>query len=214
MRLFSLLLVLLFSAAPCLLAQARPMPFVGGTAFTAQIAEAEQTLFIRHSVTRQFAPGLLWSEFAAPGQPGDVTALAPHLTWLVQRWNTRTRQANLYALGGPAFYRSAGDSFNGGWGSIQADAESRRWYGMVKSAQWWAPGHFTRREYAARVGWAPWLAGFNDLNTWFMLEAGYKPAAARTTTLRPLVRFYTRTVLVELGSNLQGDPFLNLSFEF
>lgn len=191
------------------------MPFVGGTALTAQISEAEKTVFLRQSITRQFAPGLLWSEFDAPGHHGDdITALTPHLTWLVQRWNTRTRQANLYALGGPAFYRGTGTSFDGGWFSAQADAESRRWYGMAKSAIWWAPGQFTRREYAARVGWAPWLAGFNDLNTWFMLEAGYKPGADRTTTLRPLVRFYTRTVLVELGSNLQGDPFLNLSFEF
>ncbi|MEY3773561.1 MAG: hypothetical protein RLZZ129_341 [Verrucomicrobiota bacterium] len=190
------------------------MPFVGGTALTAQIAEAEKTFFLRQSISRQLAPGLLWSEFSAPGQPDDVTALVPHAVWLVQRWNTRTRQANLYALGGPAFYRGGGRSFEGGWFSAQADAESRRWYGMTKTAVWSAPGNFTRREYAARAGWAPWLAGFNDLNTWFMLEAGYKPAAARTTTLRPLVRFYTRTVLVELGSSLQGDPFLNLSFEF
>lgn len=190
------------------------MPFVGGTALTAQIAEAEKTFFLRQSITRQLAPGLLWSEFAAPGHHADVTALVPHAVWLVQRWNTRTRQANFYALAGPAFYRGTGSSFDGGWFSAQADAESRRWYGMAKSTVWWAPGEFTRREYAARVGWAPWLAGFNDLNTWLMLEAGYKPAAARTTTLRPLVRFYTRTVLVELGSSLQGDPFLNLSFEF
>lgn len=189
------------------------MPFVGGTAITAQISEAEKTGFVRHSLTRSFSPGLLWSRFSVH-DPHAVEALTPHVTWLVHRNNTRTRQANLYALAGPAFYRSGGRSFDGGWFSAQADAESRRWYGMAKSAAWWAPGEFTRREYAARVGWAPWLAGFNDLNTWLMLEAGYKPAAARTTTVRPLVRFYTRTVLVELGSSLQGDPFLNLSFEF
>jgi len=166
MRLSLTLFILLAGGlAPRALAQARPMPFVGGTALTAQIAEAEKTVFLRQSITRQLAPGLLWSEFDAPGQPDNVTALTPHLTWLVQRWNTRTRQANLYALAGPAFYRTTGNSFDGGWFSAQADAESRRWYGMAKTTAWWAPGHFTRREYAARVGWAPWLAGFNDLNT-------------------------------------------------
>lgn len=190
------------------------MPFVGGTALTAQIAEAERTVFLRQSISRQLAPGLLWSQFSEPALPNDVTAFTPHVVWLVQRWNTRTRQANLYALGGPAFYRSAGRSLEGGWFSAQVDAESRRWYGMAKAATWAAPGHFSRREYATRGGWAPWLAGFNDLNTWLMLEAVYKPDDARTTSVRPLVRFYTRTTLVEVGSNLQGDPFLNLSFEF
>ncbi len=212
MRYF-LLLLILSGGATRALAQARPMPFVGGTAITAQISEAEKTGFVRHSLTRSFAPGLLWSRFSAHDSHA-VEALAPHVTWLVHRNNTRTRQANFYAFGGPAFYRSQSDSFNGAWLSAQADAESRRWYGMAKATSWWAPGHFTRREFAARAGWAPWLAGFNDLNTWLMLEAAYKPGDARTTTLRPLVRFYTRTYLVELGSTLQGDPFLNLSFEF
>lgn len=209
----TLLSFLAVGLAPRAFAQARPMPFVGGTAVTTQLAEAAQTVFVRHSLTRRLAPGLLWSRFE-PHHPDKVEALTPHLTWLVHRQNSRTRQANLYALGGPAFYRQAGDSFSGAWLAAQADAESRRWYGMAKATTWWAPDHFTRRDYAARIGWAPWLAGFTELNTWLMLEAGYQPAAARTTTLRPLVRFYTRTTLVELGSNLQGDPFLNLSFEF
>ena len=193
--------------------QARPLPFRDGTAFTAQVSEGEQTWFVRHAVIRNVAPGLLWSRFEAPGS-GDAEALVPHLTWLAHRVNGRGYQANVYLAGGAAFYRQQGSSDTGTWWNFQADAESRRWYGMVAAKQWWSPDRFTRSEYTARAGWAPYLGGYHDLNTWFMLETAYSPRASRTTVVKPLVRFFYHNGLLELGSTLQGSPFVNLSFEF
>lgn len=193
--------------------QARPMPFRDGTAVTTQISEDEQTVFVRHAVLRNIAPGLLWSRFETAG-PNDAEAVVPHLAWLAKRVNGRGFQANAYLIGGPAFYRDNSSADTGTWWTFQTDAESRRFYGMLAFDQWWSPDRFTRNEYAGRLGFAPYLAGFNDLNTWLVLETVYNPRASRTTTLKPLVRFFYHNCLLELGSTLQGSAFGNFSVEF
>lgn len=141
-----------------------------------------------------------------------------HLGFLLKRWNEFNSQANIYAFGGPGIVsiRQEDDSFKDEsfmrYG-VQADWESREYYTMIKYNGAYSKNE-TSEEFQARVGFAPFIAGFNDFNLWAILQYQHMPFETEQTRVTPILRMFYKTVLWELGSSLDNNWNLNFMVRF
>lgn len=143
----------------------------------------------------------------------DLQAGMASLNLLLLRWNHPAFQANTYALGG---FGAATHSDQNGWISqtgIQADAENRRLYSYFRFNMY--RSNVVANAYATRgrLGLAPYLGEYDELNAWLMLQYDYERNTDRSHHLTPFVRFFYRNVLVEVGSSLKGRWMFNLVAE-
>ena len=87
---------------------------------------------------------------------------------------------------------------------LQIDWESRRYYldaelqAVRLSSQ---PYNFAR----FRAGFAPYLADFEQLHSWFILQLERNSTLPGITTVTPLIRLFYQNVLLEAGSSLEGE---------
>lgn len=119
--------------------------------------------------------------------------------YLINRWNEIGSQANLY-VGVTGGMRS-NDTVAGGF--IEADWESRKYY-ISSKASYLDNFYMTKN----RVGLAPYLAEYNELNTWIMIEHTYE-SKSNFIEINPLLRFFYKNLLWEIGVGLKGNVLFN-----
>jgi hypothetical protein len=61
-----------------------------------------------------------------------------------------------------------------------------------------------------RVGFSPFKADFNSLQSWAMLQLWSDPVTSQELKVTPLLRFFYQNVLWEMGASTKGDMMLNL----
>ena len=66
----------------------------------------------------------------------------------------------------------------------------------------------------ARAGVAPFVAGFQDLNPFFVVQYQYMPRFAQPHVVTPMLRLLYRSALLEVGMSLRGEPLVNVTTEF
>jgi hypothetical protein len=133
---------------------------------------------------------------------------------LASRWNFTDAQANVYLWGGLGTANSGARSGpetvpNAGF---QLDAESRRFYGSLKS-DWHSTFGFTYGMNTLQLGVAPYLHDYNGLATWIVLQ-GHNMSGTlhRENGAAALLRLFWRGIWVEGGADLKGKPLALLMF--
>jgi hypothetical protein len=144
----------------------------------------------------------------------DSYLYMPQFDFLVKRWNETDLQANIYIYGGYGGLRANGKTGTAGLGGFEIDAEDRKYYASLKYESMSASLGEDIQQTVARVGIAPYEAEYNELASWFMLQAQYHPKLSREFALTPLARFFYKSSLLEAGSSFKGDWMLNLMFHF
>ncbi len=133
---------------------------------------------------------------------------------LLKRWYGEDYQANIYA--GAGIGGGAGD-FDGsepaGSAFLQADWETRRWFAMA-SLHDYVGQSFNHLVMTGQVAWAPYKADYQDLATWFVLQAEYITETDARLRITPMLRFMKGNYFVEVGSSLMGEPQLNFRITF
>lgn len=135
---------------------------------------------------------------------------------LLKRWNHPTSQGNLYLSG--AFGRERHKELKTrpvGNLQIDLDWEDRRYYVATAYSHYFRKNHEDPnflpikdiRQYKLRGGFAPYLGEFTELNTWFIVQLSQTQNEKIETT--PLLRFYYRNALWEIGSSLRGGFLFN-----
>lgn len=97
---------------------------------------------------------------------------------------------------------------------VELDWETRKLYTSAKYYSFNSPKTTDLSMAQARVGFAPYEAEFDQLQTWFMLQAMYLPKVEEQVMLTPLLRFFYKNVLWEVGSSTRGDWMLNLMVHY
>ena len=98
-------------------------------------------------------------------------------------------------------------------GGVQADFETQEIYTAFQSAA-------LIREDAQpfwvryRFGVAPYVAEYGEMQTWIIAQATWFPDMDDQVILTPMMRFFYRTVLWEVGADLDGRPWLQLMAHF
>jgi hypothetical protein len=147
-------------------------------------------------------------------EDGEMQFYAPTLNVLAKRWNGAKYQSNIYVSGGWGGYELGDRQGSAGFGSLEADYETRRVY---TSAQVWstAPSFGESVTHSTlRLGRAAYAAEYNQLASWFIVELQHNSSLAHTWTITPLLRFYYLNMLAEMGSSLDGDFMLNMMVHF
>ncbi len=135
--------------------------------------------------------------------------------YLVQRWNELDSQANVnLSLGGGGRHDSQHDDSLAGYGALEGDYETRRLYSQLsaETLQSAAGVHFEK--YRGRIGFSPYRAQFDELNTWLVLQVDYMTEMQDPFRLTPMVRLFYNNIAMELGSSLQGLPFVAVLAHF
>lgn len=190
---------------------ARPVPFTGAWSFMAEHDEEGEQFVANQAINRNWAPGILTKRTRT--DEGSVYSMTADLNHLLYRRNAASYQANVFVTGGVGHFDGPGGSNIGTRFSIQADAEDRRRYIAARFHYFHSSGVLHRQKWIGRVGWAPYEAGFQDLNTWLIVQAEYETRHKQELVIRPIVRLFYRNVLAEIGSSLDGDLFTSLTLQ-
>ena len=193
-------------------AAAKPISYVGGTMLMVENDYTGNTVSLDYTFTPRFAAAF-YAKHEIHGN--EFTALGPQLNTLIKRWNMPDGQGNIFAMtgAGAAVGRNGDDRF-AAWATILADYETRRVFTSYEARFMYVPGVEHSLWQRARVGVAPYLANYDDLNTWLMIQVDHHPDKSRATTVTPLLRLFYKTFLVEGGVSTKGDVMFNLVKQF
>ncbi len=189
---------------------AHPVIYKDGWALSSSNMPDYSNNYVMYSFTNKFAVGVDHWRFSQDDENNEMGLLKlNHLLW---RHNGEDSQANVYLHGGLGIEdqefeikRTRGSYLYG----AEADWETRTLYTSVK--------HYQFQDIAvsqARIGFSPNKAPFENLQTWFMLQAMHIKDVNEKVMLTPLVRFFYQNVLWEMGSSTRGDWMLNLMVHY
>ena len=100
------------------------------------------------------------------------------------------------------------------WTAFLADYESRRWFFSYEPRFVWDGDIATSVWQRARIGVAPYLADYNQLNTWLMFQVDHHPAKRDHFVATPLLRFFYKTYLFEIGYGSNQHIMVNWQIQF
>lgn len=194
-------------AAPVL---ARPTTYAGGTMGMLMHDGMETSINAFYSPTAQDAIGLRSDHL----REDDSWMHTVNYNRLLKRWNGKGRQANLYLLGGAGVAHKGDNQGAAGWVGSAVDWESRRYFVGYENrfiASGLIDEMFMQR---ARVGVAPVLRPYGDVQPWFMLQVDHRPSNEAELVVTPLLRVFTAELLGEIGYSSEGDILFNLTANF
>lgn len=198
-------------AASPLPASAKPISYVGGVMAMQENDETGNTLSLDYTITPNYAVGL-YAKHETNGK--DYDTIGPQLNSLIKRWNLPDGQANIFNMIGVGVSTFHGDSRPSAWTNMLADYETRRIFTSYELRLTDADGIERSAWQRARIGVAPYLANYDDISTWFMVQVDDHPAKDQTWVVTPLVRFFYHTTLIEAGYSSNHHLMANWTLQF
>ena len=200
--------LLAMSPAP---ANAKPISYVDGVMVMQENDETGHTLSLDYTIDPKLAVGL-YAKQETGGK--EFTTAGPQVNTLIKRWNMPDGQANIFNMTGAGVSHYKGDDEFSAWTGFLADYETRRVFTSYEVRGMYAGDIEKSVWQRARVGVAPYVAGYDDLNTWFMVQVDHHPAKDDTVVVTPLVRFFYKTTLVEAGYSSNDHFMFNWLLQF
>lgn len=202
---------LIFSALLTATAAAHPVAFEGAWQLMLGSTDSVQNLELYHSYTPKAALGFHAMRFDGPRD--DLFAGMQH-NWLLKRWNLPDAQANVYFGAGAGLAKEEGDAWSpAGLGFFRADYETRRVYTAFES-KFIGSEDVSRAVTSASFGVAPYLAEFDQLNTWLIVRFEHVSGMDRDLSVIPKIRLFKDNYFLEVGCSLRGEPLVNFMVHF
>ena len=133
---------------------------------------------------------------------------------LLTRFNGKDSQANIYLHSGLGHAKYQQHNNRLGWmGGVEADWETRTLFTSLKYLHY-GTSQTDHPVVVGRVGFSPFKADFNSLQSWVMLQVWSDPVTSRELKVTPLLRFFYQNVLWEMGASTKGDMMLNLMVHY
>jgi hypothetical protein len=214
MKKISSILMGLIASATLTQLHAHPTTFAGGTSLMSFNSAGMNKQWAHYSPSPRYSLGVQLTRIQEQDQGPELFSVHPQLAVLLHRWNQKHFQANLYAYGGVGRAWANDKSRWMGSYSIEADAEDRRYYTSLQFSEMRMSNFRNQQTYRARVGFAPYLADFDEWATWLIVEYDYRPEAPQEHSVTPLIRLFYRNALIEAGSSVRGDWMLNMMIHF
>jgi hypothetical protein len=189
MRIFSIFLIVIAFATALI---ANPVIYQDGKMVDLIVDSKTTDAQFFYSLSSRIAMGYRYFEYSEIPSPTHVG----QINLLLKRRNTENSQANIYLLGGLG---AQGDSITPYIGG-EADWENRRVYISAFADQLGGDDPMSR--LVLRAGVAPYLAEFNELNSWFIIQVSQLNSdQEKETWALPMLRLFKDNVLLEVGSN-------------
>lgn len=189
---------------------AHPVAFAGATSFMTNNMPGLSENTLIYSPTHRWGLGL---KHVTQGEERSRWTNF-HVGFLVKRWNELHSQGNFYLFGGPGVLEKDNGKFDYFTrAGFQADWESRHIYTMLRYSTGMSKAGVLE-QYNGRIGFAPFVAGYNELNIWGILQVQHVPQREEETMITPLLRMFYKNVLWEAGSSFSGDWLLNFMIRY
>lgn len=176
---------------------ARPVGYKGATNLLSF------TRFDRSENTLHYSPEYYYSLGVRSFNSNKLDFNGAYGAYLLKRWNLSEAQANIFSYGGLGVDEN--NEFTGHYGT-QLDYETRKIYLLYNYQAY--NGNILLENHISRVGYAPFKAGYNDLNFWFILEY-----SSLDDNLSPITRFFYKNVLWEIGYNTDQEVIFNIMIQ-
>lgn len=190
---------------------AHPVIFEGGTVVSSSNMEGYSDNQILYSYSSKWAAGVNHWRFTKGNENTEMgLARLNHLLW---RKNGEDFQSNIYLLSGIGVIDSEIDKRRTEevyMAGIEVDWETRNLFAALKHYQFASPRVSDLAMTQGRLGFSPKETPYDQLQTWFMVQAMYTGDIDRTVSITPLVRFFYHNVLWEMGASSRGEWLLNL----
>ena len=191
--------------------EAKPLSYVGGTMVMQENDETGHTV----SSDYTFLPTEALGVYVKQEENGkEILMVTPEFNTLLKRWNLPDGQGNIFNMSGAGLAHYRGNNQPCLWTAFLADYESRRWFLSYEPRFVW-DGDIEKSVWQrARIGIAPYLAKYNDLNTWIMFQVDHHPAKHDHFVATPLIRFFYKTYLFEVGYSSDQHIMINWQIQF
>jgi len=197
--------------------QAHPVFYSNGWGVMLWNSPDKTEFYGAYTLTHRIATGIRYFGFREPGEyPKDNYTLG-QLSLLLKRWNAPSSQGNIYATfagGLRSFDDGAKKNEAAFLSEVQADWEDRRLYTLGKVSVMKSKSADAIYAAKTRVGVAPYLAEFTELNTWMILELEDTFEDGKNPSLTPYIRLFYNNFLTELGYSLDGKVKMNFMTHF
>jgi hypothetical protein len=211
---FIVLVGLILSTTGLQKAHAHPVAFSGSySIMTWNSADMSDWMFT-HSFTSNYS--LSARHLRLVTKDGERIFYIPQLNFLVKRWNELDSQANIYLSVGHGGEKISNSLKNTSALAIEIDWESRKYYTSFREDVLINHKNSGKNIYQTklRAGFAPYLAEFNELNTWFILQADKGNKSTEEFGLTPFIRLFYHNVLTEFGVSSKGSAKFNFMVHF
>lgn len=138
---------------------------------------------------------------------------------LLYRYNGEKSQANVYLHAGVGgVYTNIPGQKNqmAGMAGAEVDWETRSLFTALKYYYFQSEDLDALSMIQGRIGFAPFEAGFEEMQPWFMLQVMAMPEAnlEDEIVVTPLLRLFYNNILWEMGSSTRGEWMLNLMVHY
>lgn len=201
LKLFTIVLLTTLTAD---LASAHPVSFKGGVGIMSYNSHKMNELQVGYSYNHRLALAHSYLREA------KSEFYIPRVNFLMKRWNETDSQANIYLSVGSGLEKFNLTNTPVHLGEFSIDWESRKYYTSLQHL-------YLRRDNTRnlalpladynhtklRLGFAPFLADYEDLNIWFITQFDKHNEDTQIEALQ-FLRFYRKNVLWEIGAGFDG----------
>jgi hypothetical protein len=203
--------------APCISfsqAWGNPVSFKGGYGVMPAYNRDWHDVQVNYSLSNHEAIGV--SSFYRDGRNSRSEFGIGQYNQILRRWNESDAQANVNASIG---FGGRHDSVEGegvaAYGALEGDYETRRVYGQLSAETLQSKDSVRFSRYRGRMGIAPYLASFESLQTWLVLQVDYMPEMDESLRITPMGRFFYGGFILEAGVSLEDSiPFVAAASHF
>lgn len=201
--------LLLLLALPVVV-QARPVSYSQGWMAMTTNDGMENSAMLSYSPTAKDAFGIRTDYMR------DDETFLNTLTYnrLLKRWNNPGSQANFFLLTGVGIGDDHGNITPAGFAGIEGDWESRRYYVSYENRFIASSANNQYFDQKARIGIAPYIADYDGVHTWLMLQVQNNPTSEDKFVVTPLVRLFNTEVLTEVGYSSNNTLLFNATWQF
>ena len=194
---------------------AHPVIYKDGTVISSSNMKSYADNQLMYSWSNRWASGLNYWRFTKDDKNTEFAFVK--LNHLLYRFNGENSQGNIYVHGGAGVVdseidkRQTKDAYMAGF---EADWETRNLFTAFKYYYFTSPKVTDFSMAQARIGLSPYEASFDQLQSWFMLQLMLMPEVESEVIITPLVRFFYKNVLWEMGSSTRADWMINLMVHY
>jgi hypothetical protein len=200
--------IVLWAGSP---SQAKPLSYVGGTMVMQENDETGHTLAVDYTFDPHFALGL-YAKYERGGD--DFWMAGPQLNILIKRWNLPDGQGNIFNMTGAGMARQGNRNEPAAWTTMMFDYETRRVFASYEARFMYARDIEKSVWQRTYVGFAPYLANYDQLNTWALIRFDHHPAKDDHFVVTPVIRFFYKTIWLEAGYSSNNQVMVNWTMQF
>ena len=192
-------------------ANSKPLSYVDGTMVMQENDETGHTLTIDYTFDPHFALGV-YSKYEI--NQNEFWMAGPQLNTLIKRWNLPDGQGNIFNMTGAGMARQGSKNEPAAWTTLMADYETRRFFASYEARFMYARDIESSVWQRAYLGVAPYLANYDELNTWTLIRVDHHPAKHDHFVVTPVLRFFYKTIWLEIGYSSNQHVMVNWTVQF